>query len=56
MNIPHQDIIPTQKDINTIVSTILENNDASKTLVANTVKTIGAIAKSLDTVKDKTNI
>lgn len=56
MNIPQQDIIPTQKDINTIVSTILENNDASKTLVANTVKTIGAIAKSLDTVKDKSNI
>ena len=56
MNIPQQDIIPTQKDINTIVSTILENNDASKTLVANTVKTISAIAKSLDTVKDKYNI
>ena len=56
MNTPQQDIIPTQKDINTIVNTILENNDASKTLVANTVKTIGTIAKSLDTVKDKTNI
>lgn len=56
MNIPQQDIIPTQKDINTIVGTILENNDASKTLVANTVKTISAIAKNLDTVKDKYNI
>lgn len=55
MNTTIQNSIPTQKDINDIVKAIL-NNNAGKDIVTNTVKTISTIAKSLESVTDKSNV